>query len=377
MYSIADVINAVASPDTQWRSLKGVEPTYNKGEMIYMTGNSSVVMPVIVEGQEMVLKCYIRQKRHLAQIYGDRFLPQELTIRNILGEVHRADCLLMPMLKGVTLDAALCNRDIPMEQLADAFERMVLRLMERPEAHGDIKPENIILTPQGELHLIDWDAAFIPTLATEQATELGTAAYQHPRRTAQLYNKHIDDYSIAYLLTILRGATIDETIREEYSHCYEFYPSPHQILSGQGQRIEHLAEEFASRAMVKEYRLSQMLLSPQPTLPMLTTVLTPTLEWEMDDDMSIEQSGGLWGLRNGQRWVIAPIYDTIMEPCDGLIAATAAGYGYVISLHNRKAICIGKDVRVKLSSQSGLVVAQSDGNRKEIPMEELLQNLGK
>lgn len=377
MYTIADIIDAIKSPDTQYRRLHGVEPTYNKGEIIYMTGNSSVVIPVTVEGQRMILKCYTRRKANLEKIYAERFLPRELTIRNILGQVCQVDCLLLPMLEGRTLDRVLCDSDIPTWQIADSFERMVMRLLAQEVAHGDIKPENIIMTNDGELHLIDWDAAFTPSMAGEEASEIGTAAYQHPKRTARLFNKHIDDYSIAYMLTTLRAAALDEHIREEYRLTYEFHPSPAEILSDKGATTDTRAKRFIAQAMVKEYRLSQMLLSPQPTLPMLTTILTPTVEWDATDDISVEQSGGLWGLRNDSGWVVAPLYDSIMEPVEGRVTATAAGDEFIISLTDKRTACLGRDVRAKLSASGELIITKNDGSRSVIPREEILQILGK
>ena len=83
---------------------------------------------------------------------------------------------------------------------------MAVGLLDREYAHGDLKPENIIVTPDGDMRAIDWDAAFTPELAGNPAPETGTAAYQHPLRTNELFDKHIDDYSIAMLSTMLHAA---------------------------------------------------------------------------------------------------------------------------------------------------------------------------
>ena len=44
-------------------------------------------------------------------------------------------------------------------------------------AHGDLKPENIVADNRGRLHLIDFDAMFLPAFAGRHSPELGTAAY--------------------------------------------------------------------------------------------------------------------------------------------------------------------------------------------------------
>ena len=52
-------------------------------------------------------------------------------------------------------------------------------------AHGDLKPENIVADNRGRLHLIDFDAMFLPAFAGRHSPELGTAAFQHPARTVR------------------------------------------------------------------------------------------------------------------------------------------------------------------------------------------------
>ena len=59
----------------------------------------------------------------------------------------------------------------------------------------DLKPENILLDESGTLRPVDFDAMFLPVFAGEKSPELGTAAYQHPGRTAEDFDASIDDYS--------------------------------------------------------------------------------------------------------------------------------------------------------------------------------------
>ena len=49
--------------------------------------------------------------------------------------------------------------------LAGRFDRMALWLLQQPYAHGDIKPDNILVEPSGELRLIDLDGMFLPQFA--------------------------------------------------------------------------------------------------------------------------------------------------------------------------------------------------------------------
>lgn len=59
-------------------------------------------------------------------------------------------------------------------ELADELERNRI-------AHGDIQPSNIIVTPEGELRLIDYDAVCVPATVGEPLAESGHDDYVHPR----------------------------------------------------------------------------------------------------------------------------------------------------------------------------------------------------
>ncbi|UKI39907.1 MAG: hypothetical protein L6V35_04035 [Alistipes putredinis] len=76
---------------------------------------------------------------------------------------------------------------------------MCARLLKEEWAHGDLKPDNIIITPSGHGRLIDYDAAYVPDSGFDSTPEIGTPAYQHPLRDTGMYDKHIDDYPSALL----------------------------------------------------------------------------------------------------------------------------------------------------------------------------------
>lgn len=152
MISIADIVDTLANDFPSWRTLSDVRPHLRDGRPIYVTGNAAVTFFVRHKGREKILKCYTRDNPHLATIYGDAFRPRELRVFNMMNRSDFVDCLLTDRIEGITLDRAVCTATSDgLAALADAFDRMAVGLLDREYAHGDLKPENIIVTPDGDM----------------------------------------------------------------------------------------------------------------------------------------------------------------------------------------------------------------------------------
>lgn len=93
-----------------------------------------------------------------------------------------------------------------MKQLAKDFREMVDYLNRNGMAHGDLSGDNIIVTPQRRLYLIDYDSFYVKGQPDNipQPTS-GIVAYQHPaRRSNRFLNTYMDYFSqqVIYLSLI-------------------------------------------------------------------------------------------------------------------------------------------------------------------------------
>lgn len=350
MISIADIVDAVANPYTPWRSLRAVEVVSIDDRPKYITGNASVIFTLIVQGQKKILKCYTRHNPHLKSIYGDKFLPAELCVSNIMGRRYWVDCLLVDYIEGITLHEKLCQPLTPeeLQNLATAFDKMAGELLEKEHAHGDIKPENIIVCPDGTMKAIDWDAAFVPTLSGNKALEIGTAAYQHPMRSVELYDKHIDDYSIAYLSTMLHAYAVVPDMAEYYRQHHQPQQHPRDIYhtrliynylrntSGKANDkadwLAQVIDMFASRCMARQYHVARMLRDNTPQLFSLKRIFNP-IEFLSTYDASQMEANvwhGLWGYSNAKGWIIEPLFDECYDPKEGVLQVRLAEYKHLL-----------------------------------------------
>lgn len=377
MLTIADIVDAVASPYAEWLTLRGIKPVMRDGRPLYVTGNAAVSFRVEYQGRAMMLKCYTRQNPRLGAIYGAAFHPRELVVRDVVGRSARVDCLLVDYIEGRTLDEAFAEATSPQQccRLAEAFDHLAAQILSSERAHGDLKPENIIVDNRGQMHAIDWDAAFDPRFEGERALEIGTAAYQHPERGVEMYDRHIDDYSIAMISTMLHAATIDEAWAEHYGRNHEPLIHPRDIQRGQTLWLDRALEEFARRGMARQYRVAQMLRSPYARLFRLRAIFLPGGGCDMEQEPTLDVDWGWWGCRRGDGWAVSPLYDSGFEPLSGVALMMLDGYSHIVSVESgQRLMSFDRREDVRLLRNGVISVRSEDGEQRTIDVEELINS---
>ena len=71
-----------------------------------------------------------------------------------------------------------------------------------------------IMVNDGELYLVDYDGMFVPSMAGSSSNELGHRNYQHPRRSAETFGPHLDNFSAWVIYISLQAMVKDEWIYE-------------------------------------------------------------------------------------------------------------------------------------------------------------------
>ena len=103
-----------------------------------------------------------------------------------------------------------------LRRLADQWRALMANLRQRHIAHGDLQHGNVLVTPRGDLRLVDYDGMFVPSLKGQPSHELGHANYQHPQRTATDYNEHLDNFAALVIYTSLVALVYDPGLWEKF-----------------------------------------------------------------------------------------------------------------------------------------------------------------
>lgn len=329
LFTLRQYLLTLSDPDGLTRTLGRIEVCRDAtGRPLFSAGNSAAVFRIRHRGRLCALRCYFRPARHLRAIYGDRLLERELYLYTSPFEGTWTDVVLGDWIEGDTLHeaierAALGGDRTRLRALSEAFDRMAARMVADEEAHGDLKPENIVVSTDGTLHPIDLDAAYLPQFAGEQSPELGTAAFQHPARTAADFDASLDDFPAALISTALHALQLDPSFYTRYDHTDGLLFRPRAILTDQA--LEEALALFERTGRAVWYRIARQLYSPVLRLHDLPELLACAVREQSVATPAAAAPelfvrDGLWGYRCEGRTVVEPLYDCGFDFSEGLAA---------------------------------------------------------
>lgn len=374
MFPLRQYLFTLDDPQGLTRTLRDFEVLRDAaGRPLCTAGNSAAVFRIRHEGRIRALRCYMRPMRHLAEIYGPGFLPEELYLYTAPAQGRWVDVVLCDWLEGVTLQeavaAAAAARDRErLAELSVRFDRLAAELLADDWAHGDLKPENILVGTDGALHLLDFDAVFLPAFAGETSPELGTAAFQHPTRTSADFDARLDDYPAALIATALHALARDPSLYDRYGTPDGLLFTPQRIAAE--PVLEAVLALFEHAGCAAEYRIAQLLLAPTlrlPQLPRLFEALPHLLPAMAAGDTPPELfvENGRWGYRSDGKCVIPPLYDCGFDFTEGLAAVRLGRTWHYIDPAGRTVLSCPGCEAVK-PFRGGRATVVRDGSRTEI-----------
>ena len=234
---ISEYLAAIREAKDNLDKLSHLVPVMDKyGEPYRSSGAFAVVFKMKDEqtGKCYALKCFTEEQEGRAEAYHKiaeelefvdspyitsvKYLENELFVDSNC-ENEEFPVLLMDWIEGETMEtyiAANYTDTHAMAMLCYRFCKMAAWLRSQSFAHGDIKPDNIMVRPDGTLTLVDYDGMFVPAMKGQKSPTIGTKDFSHPLRTVDDFDETIDDFALASIALSLKAISLDPSLLQTY-----------------------------------------------------------------------------------------------------------------------------------------------------------------
>ena len=234
---ISEYLAAIREANNNLDKLSHLVPVLDKyGEPYRSSGAFAVVFKMKDEqtGKCYALKCFTEEQEGRAEAYHQiaeelefvdspyitsvKYLEKELFVDSNC-EDEEFPVLLMDWIEGETMEtyvAANYTDTHAMAMLCYRFCKMAAWLRSQSFAHGDIKPDNIMVRPDGTLTLVDYDGMFVPAMKGQKSPTVGTKDFSHPLRTIDDFDETIDDFALASIALSLKAISLNPSLLQTY-----------------------------------------------------------------------------------------------------------------------------------------------------------------
>ena len=234
---ISEYVKAIQDAGDNLEQLAHLAPVLDDhGEPYRSSGAFAVVFKMQDKrtGKYYALKCFTEEQEGRADAYRQiadeldmvdspyitsvKYMEKELFVDSQCEE-DEFPVLLMDWVEGETMEtyiAANYHNQSAMSMLCYRFGKMAAWLRSQSFAHGDVKPDNIIIRPDGSLTLVDYDGMFVPSMKGCKSPTIGTKDFSHPLRTMDDFDETIDDFSLASIALSLKAISMKSTLLDIY-----------------------------------------------------------------------------------------------------------------------------------------------------------------
>ena len=276
---ISEYLAAIRDADDNLDKLSHLVPVLDKyGEPYRSSGAFAVVFKMKDEltGKYYALKCFTEEQEGRAEAYRQiaeelefvdspyitsvKYLEKELFVDSNC-EDEEFPVLLMDWIEGETMEtyvAANHTDTHAMSMLCYRFCKMAAWLRSQSFAHGDIKPDNIMVRPDGTLTLVDYDGMFVPAMKGQKSPTVGTKDFSHPLRTIDDFDETIDDFALASIALSLKAISLNPSLLQTY---------------GASDRLLFSAADYIDLSKSKTFTALQGLLADEEAITLMSMFL--------------------------------------------------------------------------------------------------------
>ena len=312
---ISEYVRAIQDASNNLDELAHLVPVLDDhGEPYRSSGAFAVVFKMKDEqtGKCYALKCFTEEQEGRAEAYRQiadeldmvdspyitsvKYMEKELFVDSQCEE-DEFPVLLMDWVDGETMEAYIAanyRNQSAMSMLSYRFGKMAAWLRTQSFSHGDIKPDNIIVRPDGSLTLVDYDGMFVPSMKGSQSPTIGTRDFSHPLRTVDDFDETIDDFSLASIALSLKAILMKSTLLDIYGASDRLLFSENDYRNPSNSKvISALQELMCDKDFCTLYSLFMLALARKELSACSFRLFIgekPTITSVMDEDLSTKRT---------------------------------------------------------------------------------------
>ena len=338
---ISEYVKAIQDAGDNLDKLAYLTPVLDDhGEPYRSSGAFAVVFKMQDKSTEKyyALKCFTEEQQGRAEAYRQiadeldlldspyitsvKYMEKELFVDSQCEE-DEFPVLLMDWVEGETMEAYIAanyHNQSAMSLLCYRFGKMAAWLRSQSFAHGDIKPDNIIIRPDGSLTLVDYDGMFVSSMKGCKSPTIGTKNFSHPLRTVDDFDETIDDFSLASIALSLKAISMKSTLLDIYGASDRLLFSENDYRNPSNSKvISALQELMCDKDFCTLYSLFMLALArkelsacsfklfigKKPLLPQTIEDLSTKVTWEELKEAFVDE----WGVKyskDGRKLLKAP-----------------------------------------------------------------------
>ena len=339
---ISEYVKAIQDAGDNLDKLAYLTPVLDDhGEPYRSSGAFAVVFKMQDKrtGKYYALKCFTEEQQGRADAYRQiadeldlldspyiisvKYMEKELFVDSQCEE-DEFPVLLMDWVDGETMEAYIAanyRNQSAMLMLSYRFGKMAAWLRTQSFSHGDIKPDNIIVRPDGSLTLVDYDGMFVPSMKGSQSPTIGTRDFSHPLRTVDDFDETIDDFSLASIALSLKAISMNSTLLDTYGASDRLLFSENDYRNPSNSKvISALQELICDKDFCTLYSLFMLALARKELSacsfrlfigekPNITPVMNEDLSTETTEEELKEVFVDEWGVKyskDGRKLLKAP-----------------------------------------------------------------------
>ena len=312
---ISEYVKAIQDAGDNLEELAHLTPVLDDhGEPYRSSGAFAVVFKMQDKstGKYYALKCFTEEQEGRADAYRQiadeldmvdspyitsvKYMEKELFVDSQCEE-DEFPVLLMDWVEGETMEAYIAanyHNQSAMSMLCYRFGKMAAWLRSQSFAHGDVKPDNIIIRPDGSLTLVDYDGMFVSSMKGCKSPTIGTRDFSHPLRTVGDFDETIDDFSLASIAVSLKAISMKSTLLDIYGASDRLLFSENDYRNPSNSKvISALQELMCDKDFCTLYSLFMLALARKELSACSFRLFIgekPNITSVMDEDLSTEKT---------------------------------------------------------------------------------------